>query len=90
MLYHVRVIFEATGNLLQIGARFTPPGPRSVVRGRPLADAGYESRKLARELKRRHTGGDCTFSKRRRRAFKVVGLTWIVERTFAWLSQKSI
>jgi hypothetical protein len=28
-------------------------------------------------------------TKRRRRAFKVVGLTWIVERTFAWLSQKS-
>jgi hypothetical protein len=26
---------------------------------------------------------------RRQRAFKVVSLTWIVERTFAWLSQKS-
>src|SRR5260370_14371912 len=25
----------------------------------------------------------------RQRAFKVVGLTWIVESTFAWLSQKS-
>jgi hypothetical protein len=28
-------------------------------------------------------------TKRRQRTFKVVGLTWIVERTFAWLSQKS-
>jgi transposase len=26
-------------------------------------------------------------TKRRRRAFKVVGLTWIVERTFAWLAR---
>ena len=53
-----------------------------------MADAGYESRKLARELKRRH-GWRLHITKRRRRAFKVVGLTWIVERTFAWLSQKS-
>ena len=49
---------------------------------------GYESRKLARELKRRH-GWRLHITKRRQRAFKVVGLTWIVERTFAWLSQKS-
>jgi len=53
-----------------------------------MADAGYESRKLARELKRRH-GWRLHFTKRQQRAFKVVGLTWIVERTFAWLSQKS-
>jgi transposase len=53
-----------------------------------MADAGYESRKLARELKRRH-GWRLHITKRRQRAFKVVGLTWIVERTFAWLSQKS-
>ena len=26
-------------------------------------------------------------TKRRQRAFKVVGLTWIVERTFAWLAR---
>jgi transposase len=26
-------------------------------------------------------------TKRRQRAFKVVGLTWIVERTFAWLGR---
>jgi transposase len=51
-----------------------------------MADAGYESRKLARELKRRH-GWRPHITKRRQRAFKVVGLTWIVERTFAWLAR---
>jgi putative transposase len=53
-----------------------------------MADAGYESGKLACELQRRH-GWRLHITKRRQRAFKVVGLTWIVERTFAWLSQKS-
>jgi transposase len=51
-----------------------------------MADAGYESRKLARELKRRH-GWRLHITKRRQRAFKVVGLTWIVEGTFAWLAR---
>ena len=51
-----------------------------------MADAGYESRKLACELKRRH-GWRLHITKRRQRAFKVVGLTWIVERTFAWLAR---
>jgi putative transposase len=51
-----------------------------------MADAGYESGKLARELKRRH-GWRLQITKRRQRAFKVVGLTWIVERTFAWLGR---
>src|SRR5260370_28753419 len=51
-----------------------------------MADAGYESRKLARGLKRRH-GWRLHIPKRRQRAFKVVGLTWIVERTFAWLAR---
>ena len=51
-----------------------------------MADAGYESRKLARELKRRH-GWRLHITKRRKRAFKVVGLTWIVKRTFAWLAR---
>ena len=53
-----------------------------------MADAGYESGKVACELKRRH-GWRLHITKRRQRAFKVVGLTWIVERTYAWLSQKS-
>jgi transposase len=51
-----------------------------------MADAGYKSRKLACELKRRH-GWRLHITKRRQRAFKVVGLTWIVERTFAWLAR---
>ena len=51
-----------------------------------MADAGYESRKLARELKRRH-GGDCTSPNAGSAPFKVVGLIWIVERTFAWLGR---
>jgi transposase len=42
--------------------------------------------KLARELKRRH-GWRLHITKRQRRAFKVVGLTWIVERTFACLAR---
>src|SRR5258707_2105431 len=64
--------------------RIDPGSIRTV-----MADAGYESRKLARELKRRH-GWRLHITKRRQRAFKVVGLTWIVERTFAWLGQKSL
>ena len=51
-----------------------------------MADAGYESGKLARELKRRH-GWQLKITQRRQRAFKVTGLTWIVERTFAWLGR---
>ena len=51
-----------------------------------IADAGHESRKLARELKR-HNGWQLQIVKRRQRAFKITGLTWIVERTFAWLGR---
>jgi transposase len=51
-----------------------------------MADAGYESGKFACELKRRH-GWRLHIIKRRQRAFKVGGLTWIVERTFAWLAR---
>ena len=39
-----------------------------------MADAGYTSGKLARELKRRH-GWQLKITKRRQRAFKVVGLS---------------
>jgi hypothetical protein len=52
-----------------------------------MTDAGYENRKLACELQRRH-GWRLHITKRRQCAFKVVGLTWIVEHKFAWLSQK--
>ena len=52
-----------------------------------MTDAGYENRKLACELQRQH-GWRLHITKRRQCAFKVVGLTWIVEHKFAWLSQK--
>lgn len=51
-----------------------------------MADAGHQSRKLARQLMRQ----DCwklIIVKRGQRAFKITGLTWIVERTFAWLGR---
>jgi putative transposase len=48
-----------------------------------IADAGHESRKLARQL--RCDGWSLQIFKRKQRAFKVAGLTWIVERSFAWL-----
>jgi putative transposase len=48
-----------------------------------IADAGHESHKLARQLRRDRLR--LQIVKRKQRAFKVAGLTWIVERTFAWL-----
>jgi putative transposase len=63
------------------GLRFAFPNIQTVI-----ADAGHESRKLAREL-RRHDGYVLRIVKRKDRAFKVVGLTWIVERSFAWLGR---
>ena len=51
-----------------------------------MADAGHESRKLARELLRQN-GWKLQIVKRRQRAFKITGLTWIVERSFAWLGR---
>ena len=51
----------------------TPPRIRAE-----MADAGYESRKLAHELKRRY-GWRLHITKRRQCAFKVVGLTVLVQ-----------
>jgi putative transposase len=51
-----------------------------------IADAGHESRKLARQIAR-DAGWSLQIVKRRQRAFKITGLTWIVERTFAWLGR---
>jgi putative transposase len=51
-----------------------------------IADAGHESRKLAREMMR-DAGWKLQITKRGQRAFKITGLTWIVERTFAWLGR---
>ena len=44
--------------------------------------SGHESRKLAQELRRRD-GYELRIVKRKQRSFKVAGLTWIVERSFA-------
>jgi transposase len=51
-----------------------------------MADAGHERNKLARELFREN-GWKLQIVKRRERAFRITGLTWIVERTFAWLGR---
>jgi putative transposase len=51
-----------------------------------IADAGHESRKLARHLMKQD-GWKLQIVKRRQRAFKITGLTWIVERSFAWLGR---
>jgi putative transposase len=63
------------------GLRFACPDLRTLV-----ADAGHESRKLARALKR-HDGYDLQIVKRRQRAFRITGLTWVVERSIAWLNR---
>ena len=47
-----------------------------------IADSGHKSRKLAAEIKRRE-GWKLLIVKRSDGAFKIVGLNWIVERTFA-------
>lgn len=51
-----------------------------------IADAGHESRKLVAEIKR-HEGWRLVIVKRSEPAFKIVGLNWIVERTFGWLGR---
>jgi putative transposase len=61
--------------------RLAFPNIRTVI-----ADAGHDSRKLAREPNR-HDGYELQILKRKQRAFKVAGLTWIVERSFAWLGR---
>ena len=50
-----------------------------------IADAGHQSRKLRRLMKAK--GYELRIVKRRKHAFEVVGLTWIVERTFAWIGR---
>ena len=51
-----------------------------------MADAGHQSGTLAQALKR-HEGWELVITKRGQRAFKIKGLTWIVERSFAWLGR---
>jgi transposase len=50
-----------------------------------FADAGHHSRKLAKLMKAE--GYELRIVKRRKPEFEVVGLTWIVERTFAWIGR---
>jgi transposase len=50
-----------------------------------IADAGHQSRKLTRLIKAE--GYELRIVKRRKPVFEVVGLTWIVERTFAWIGR---
>ena len=69
------------GALLLGGLSALFPRIRTII-----ADAGHESRKLARTLKQ-HQGWQLRIVKRRQRAFKITGLTWIVERSFAWLGR---
>jgi transposase len=66
-----------TGGRLLAGLAPLWPTIRTVI-----ADAGHENRKLVRQL--RGDGWRLTIVKRKQRAFKVVDLTWIVERGFAW------
>jgi putative transposase len=68
------------GALLLGGLSAFFPRIRTVI-----AD-GHESRKLARTLKQ-NQGWQLRIVKRRQRAFKITGLTWIVERSFAWLGR---
>src|SRR5271157_4774642 len=69
------------GALLLGGLTALLPRIRTVI-----ADTGHESRKLDRTLKK-NQGWQLRIVKRRQRAFKITGLTWIVERSFAWLGR---
>lgn len=51
-----------------------------------IADAGHESQNLAAEIER-HQGWRLVIVKRNEPAFKIVGLNWIVERTFGWMGR---
>lgn len=51
-----------------------------------IADARHESKKPANTLAEQQ-GWQLHIVKRRQRAFKITGLTWIVERSFAWLGR---
>jgi transposase len=69
------------GALLLSGLSALFPRIRTVI-----ADARHESRELARTLKQRQ-GWQLRIVKRRQRVFKITGLTWIVECSFAWLGR---
>ena len=66
------------GARLLAGLALLWPTIRTVI-----ADAGPTSRELAGQLRR--DGWQLQVFKRRQRVFAIAGLTWIVERSFAWL-----
>lgn len=68
-----------TAALLTSGLKAIFPAITTVI-----ADAGHESGKLAHVLAEEQ-GWQLHIVKRRQPAFKITGLTWIVERSFAWL-----
>ena len=72
---------QKAGARLLGGLRTLFPAIRTV-----MADAGHESRKLARHLMQ-HEGSALVITRRGQRAFKINGLTWIVERSFAWIER---
>ena len=76
----LRSVLNAVFYLLRTGCQWRPR-IRTVI-----ADAGHESRKFARTLKQ-NQGRQLRIVNRRQRAFKITGLTWIVERSFAWLGR---
>ena len=51
-----------------------------------IADAGYESKGLAGDMRERN-GWHLRIVRRREQAFKIAGLNWIVERSFAWIGR---
>ncbi|MCB1970033.1 MAG: transposase [Geminicoccaceae bacterium] len=52
-----------------------------------IADAGYESKKLGKFIKD-HAGWTLKIVKRVTPEFAIIGLNWIVKRTFAWLGRE--
>ena len=52
-----------------------------------IADAGYESKSLAQDLRDRN-GWRLVIVKRKEQAFRIAGLNWIVERSFGWLGRQ--
>jgi putative transposase len=72
---------QRAGARLLAGLRPLFPAIRTV-----MADAGHQSRELTRH-QLRHDGWRLRISHRGQRAFRIKGLTWIVERSFAWLGR---
>ncbi len=68
--------------------RPSPRGAAAALSRHPYGDGrcGHQSRELARHLLR-HDGWRLRITHRGQRAFRIKRLTWIVERSFAWLGR---